>query len=152
MGKSDANECNESSLSNCRVQLALSTKKDGMILEHPSLRVRKDGQVFEKITSIFLGKPLSFNTRKDFQSPSAPHVTYPSRKDQRVPQECANRYRENHPVSRYHHQAISLNSRSLKLSKKQPRASLNRRGSMMSTPSISVFITFIISIIVKSGY
>jgi hypothetical protein len=33
MGKSDANECNENSLSNCRVQLALSTKKDGMILE-----------------------------------------------------------------------------------------------------------------------
>ena len=33
MGKSDANEFNESSLSNCRVQLALSTKKDGMILE-----------------------------------------------------------------------------------------------------------------------
>ena len=33
MGKSDASECNESSLSNCRVQLALSTKKDGMILE-----------------------------------------------------------------------------------------------------------------------
>ena len=33
MGKSDANECIESSLSNCRVQLALSTKKDGMILE-----------------------------------------------------------------------------------------------------------------------
>ena len=28
MGKSDANECNESSLSNCRVQLALS-KKEG---------------------------------------------------------------------------------------------------------------------------
>ena len=33
MGKSNANECNESSLSNCRVQLALSTKKDGMILD-----------------------------------------------------------------------------------------------------------------------
>ena len=33
MGKSDANECNENSLSNCRVQLALSTKRDGMILE-----------------------------------------------------------------------------------------------------------------------
>ena len=33
MGKSDANECNEISLSNCRVQLALSKKKDGMILE-----------------------------------------------------------------------------------------------------------------------
>ena len=30
-GKSDASECNESSLSNCRVQLALSTRKDGMI-------------------------------------------------------------------------------------------------------------------------
>jgi hypothetical protein len=28
MGKSDANECNESLLSNCRVQLALS-KKEG---------------------------------------------------------------------------------------------------------------------------
>ena len=34
MGKSDANECNESLLSNCRVQLALSTKKDGLILEN----------------------------------------------------------------------------------------------------------------------
>ena len=33
MGKSDANECNESLLSNCRVQLALSTKRDGLILE-----------------------------------------------------------------------------------------------------------------------
>ena len=33
MGKSDASECNENSLSNCRVQLALSTKMDGMILE-----------------------------------------------------------------------------------------------------------------------
>ena len=33
MGKSDASECNESLLSNCRVQLALSKKKDGMILE-----------------------------------------------------------------------------------------------------------------------
>ena len=35
MGKSDANECNESSLSNCRVQLALSIKKDGMIITPP---------------------------------------------------------------------------------------------------------------------
>ena len=31
MGKRDASECNENSLSNCRVQLALSTRKDGMI-------------------------------------------------------------------------------------------------------------------------
>ena len=29
----DANECNENSFSNCRVQLALSTKRDGVILE-----------------------------------------------------------------------------------------------------------------------
>ena len=40
MGESDANECNESSLSNCRVQLALSTKKDGMILEKRLENVR----------------------------------------------------------------------------------------------------------------
>ena len=33
LSKDFANECNENSLSNCRVQLALSTKKDGMILE-----------------------------------------------------------------------------------------------------------------------
>ena len=35
----------------------------------------------KKITSIFLGKPLSFSIQKDFQSPSAPHVSYPSPKD-----------------------------------------------------------------------
>ena len=34
MGKSDANECNENSFSNCRVQLALSTKRDGVIFEN----------------------------------------------------------------------------------------------------------------------
>ena len=34
MGKSDASECNENSLSNCRVQLALSTRKDGMIFRN----------------------------------------------------------------------------------------------------------------------
>lgn len=33
MGKSDANERNENSFSNCRVQLTLSTKRDGVILE-----------------------------------------------------------------------------------------------------------------------
>ena len=43
----------------------------------------KEGRVGfrKKITSIFLGKPLSFSIRKDFQSPSAPHVSYPSPKD-----------------------------------------------------------------------
>ena len=40
MGKSDANECNESLLSNCRVQLALSTKKDGMILEKKNIKTQ----------------------------------------------------------------------------------------------------------------
>ena len=40
MGKSDANECNENLLSNCRVQLALSTKKDGMILENLIIRIK----------------------------------------------------------------------------------------------------------------
>ena len=66
MEKSDANECNESSLSNCRVQLALSTKKDGMILEKRLDNFRNQNP---------------FSIRKDFQSPSAPHVSYPSRKD-----------------------------------------------------------------------
>ena len=41
MGKSDANECNESLLSNCRVQLALSKKKDGMILERTPFSQRE---------------------------------------------------------------------------------------------------------------
>ena len=42
----------------------------------------KEGRVGfrKKITSIFLGKN-PFSIRKDFQSPSAPHVLYPSRKD-----------------------------------------------------------------------
>ena len=54
-------------------------KKDGMILEKPPFAKgrRRDSK---NITSIFFGKnPFSF--RKDFQSPSAPHVSYPSRKD-----------------------------------------------------------------------
>ena len=66
MGKSEANECNESSLSNCRVQLTLSTKKDGMILEK-----RLDDFRIQNSVSI----------RKDYQSPSTPHASYPSPKD-----------------------------------------------------------------------
>ena len=66
MGKSDANECNESSLSNCRVQLTLSTKKDGMILE-------------KRLDDLRNQNP--FNIQKDYQSPSAPHALYPSPKD-----------------------------------------------------------------------
>ena len=66
MGKSDANECNESSLSNCRVQLALSTKKDGMILE-------------KRLDDFRNQNP--FSIQKDFQNPSTPHVSYPFPKD-----------------------------------------------------------------------
>ena len=46
MGKSDANECIESTLSNCRVQLALSTKKDGMILEGNHLNIFRKASFF----------------------------------------------------------------------------------------------------------
>ena len=66
MGKSDANECYKSSLSNCRVQLTLSTKKDGMILE--------------KRLDDFRNKN-PFSIQKDFQSPSIPHISYPFQKD-----------------------------------------------------------------------
>ena len=55
-------------------------KKDGMILEKPLLAKgrRRDSK---NITSIFLGKPLSFSIQKDFQNPSTLHVSYPSPKD-----------------------------------------------------------------------
>ena len=66
MEKSDANECNESTLSNCRVQLALSTKKDGMILE-------------KRLDDFRNQNP--FSIQKDFQSPSASHASYPFPKD-----------------------------------------------------------------------
>ena len=66
MGKSDASECNENSLSNCRVQLALSTKKDGMILG-------------KRLDDFRNQNP--FSIQKDFQSPSIPHVSYPFPKD-----------------------------------------------------------------------
>ena len=66
MGKSDANECNESSLSNCRVQLTLLTKKNGMILERRLDDFRNQNP---------------FNIQKDFQSPSIPHASYPFPKD-----------------------------------------------------------------------
>jgi len=66
MGKSDANECIKSTLSNCRVQLALSTKKDGMILG-------------KRLDDFRNQNP--FSIRKDFQNPSAPHASYPFPKD-----------------------------------------------------------------------
>ncbi len=47
----------------------------------PLYQQRRTGRFSKKITSIFLGKPLSFSIQKDFQSPSAPHASYPFPKD-----------------------------------------------------------------------
>ena len=47
----------------------------------PFLMVKKDGMILEGNHLNIFRKPLSFNSQKDFQSPSAPHVSYPSRKD-----------------------------------------------------------------------
>ena len=46
-GKSDANECNESSLSNCRVQLALSKKRDGVIFRKNYFFAKEEPEQFE---------------------------------------------------------------------------------------------------------
>ena len=69
MGKSDANECNESSLSNCRVQLALSTKKDGLILENNTIMA--DKEVLERILSML---PKEFQDIYDDTIPEAKEV------------------------------------------------------------------------------
>ena len=42
--------------------------------------VKKDGMILEKRLDNFRNQN-PFSIRKDFQSPSAPHVSYPSRKD-----------------------------------------------------------------------
>ena len=63
-----------------KVEPSLMVKKDGMILEHPSLMVKKDGMILEKRLDDFRNQN-PFSIQKDFQSPSAPHVSYPSRKD-----------------------------------------------------------------------
>ena len=63
-----------------KVEPSLMVKKDGMILEHPSLMVKKDGMILEKRLDDFRNQN-PFRNRKDFQSPSAPHVSYPSQKD-----------------------------------------------------------------------
>ena len=69
MGKIDANECNESLLSNCRVQLALSKKKDGMILEKPPFGQRET-EGFEK--TFFNGKEGRVGFRKKVRKVSVP--------------------------------------------------------------------------------
>ena len=49
MGKSGANERNESSLSYCRVQPTFSMRKRGLgKAVEPSLMVKKDGLILEK--------------------------------------------------------------------------------------------------------
>ena len=46
----------------------------------PSLMVKKDGMILEgNYLNIF--SPPSSSIQKDFQSPSEPHVSYPSQKD-----------------------------------------------------------------------
>ncbi len=52
MGKKDASECNESSLSNCRVQLTLSTKKDGVILEKRYCNEEPNITFFKKLIGV----------------------------------------------------------------------------------------------------
>ncbi len=46
----------------------------------PSLMVKKDGMILEKRLDDFRNQN-PFSIRKDYQSPSTPHVSYPSRKD-----------------------------------------------------------------------
>ena len=46
----------------------------------PSLMVKKDGMILEKRLDDFRNQN-PFSIQKDFQNPSAPHVSYPSRKD-----------------------------------------------------------------------
>ena len=55
-------------------------KKDGMILEHTSLMVKKDGMIQEKRLDDFRNQN-PFSIRKDFQSPSTHHASYPFPKD-----------------------------------------------------------------------
>ena len=70
MGKSDANECNENSLSNCRVQLALSTKKDGMILELLIIRTKVKTKTMNiiktDIEGVLIIKPRLFRDARGY--------------------------------------------------------------------------------------
>ena len=59
MGKSGANERNESSLSNCRVQPALS-KKEGRVDFRKNIRLREYWWVFEKTLKV-QGNTFSFS-------------------------------------------------------------------------------------------
>ena len=63
MGKSGANERNESSLSNCRVQPALS-KKEGRVDFRKNLRLREDWWVLEKTLKV-QGSTCSFSNVKE---------------------------------------------------------------------------------------
>ena len=70
MGKSDANECNENSLSNCRVQFALSTKKDGMILELLIIRTKVKPKTMNiiktDIEGVLIIKPRLFRDARGY--------------------------------------------------------------------------------------
>ena len=70
MGKSDASECNENSLSNCRVQLALSTKKDGMILENliitTKIKTKTMNIVKTEIEGVLIIEPRLFRDARGY--------------------------------------------------------------------------------------
>ena len=70
MGKSDANECNENSLSSCRVQFALSTKKDGMILELLIIRTKVKPKTMNiiktDIEGVLIIKPRLFRDARGY--------------------------------------------------------------------------------------
>ena len=59
----------------------LSSGKRGLVRDvEPSLMVKKDGMILEKRLDDFRNQN-PFSIRKDYQSPSIPHVSYPSPKD-----------------------------------------------------------------------
>ena len=61
------------------VTFFLLRRKAWLEVELPLAKGRRRDS--KNITLIFLGKPLSFSTQKDFQSPSILQVSHPSRKD-----------------------------------------------------------------------
>ena len=56
--------------------------KEGRVAfrKKPSLMVKKDGMILERRLDDFRNQN-PFNIRKDYQSPSTPHVLYPFPKD-----------------------------------------------------------------------
>ena len=63
------------------VTSSLFGQERGLVRDvEPSLMVKKDGMILEKRLDDFRNQN-PFSIQKDFQSPSAPHVSYPFPKD-----------------------------------------------------------------------